>query len=40
MRLLLNGKFSCLGKGCHTIYEARDVIDPGNADFGIYTRPA
>ncbi len=28
MRLLRNGEFSYLGKGCHTIYEAREVIDP------------
>jgi hypothetical protein len=38
MRLLRNGKFSCLGKGCHTIYEPREVIDPSSDDFGIYTR--
>src|SRR2546428_228935 len=23
MRVLKNGKFSCLGKGCHTVYEDR-----------------
>jgi hypothetical protein len=36
MRLLRNGKFSCLGKGCHTVYEARAVIDPANEDYGLY----
>lgn len=36
MRLLRNGKFSCLGKGCHTVYEARDVIDPANEDYRLY----
>ena len=40
MRLLKNGKFSCLGKGCHTVYEAREVIDPGSDDYGIYVRSA
>ena len=32
MRVLKNGKLSCLGKGCHTVYEAREVIDPANDD--------
>jgi hypothetical protein len=32
MRRLKNGKFSCIGKGCHTVYEAREVIDPANDD--------
>ena len=36
MRLLWNGTFNCLGKGCQTVYEARDVIDPGNDDYGLY----
>ena len=36
MRALRNGKFSCLGKGCHTVYEARDVIDPANDDYRLY----
>ena len=38
MRLLKNGKFSCLGKGCHTVYEARDVIDPANADYRLWVQ--
>ena len=25
---LENGKLSCLGKGCHSVYEPREVIDP------------
>jgi len=33
---LKNGKFSCPGKGCHTVYEAREVIDPANDDYGLY----
>ena len=37
MRVLKNGKFSCLGKGCHTVYEGREVIDPANPDYGLYT---
>jgi hypothetical protein len=36
MRRLKNGKFSCLGKACHTVYEARDVIDPTNDDYRLY----
>jgi hypothetical protein len=36
MRVLRNGKFSCLGRGCHTVYEARDVIDPANEDYRLY----
>lgn len=35
MRLLPNGKFSCLGQGCHTVYEALEVIDPANEDCGL-----
>lgn len=38
MPLLRNGKFSCLGKGCHTVYEAQQVIDPKNEDYGLYVR--
>src|SRR5438876_932445 len=37
VRVLRNGKFSCLGKGCHSVYEARDVIDPANE---LYVRHA
>jgi hypothetical protein len=36
MGLLKNGKFSCLGKGCHTVYEPREVIDPANEDYRLY----
>ena len=36
MRVLRNGKFSCLGRGCHSVYEAREVIDPSSADYAVY----
>jgi hypothetical protein len=36
MRVLRNGRFSCLGKGCHTVYEPSDVIDPMNEDYRLY----
>ncbi len=36
MRPLRNGKFSCTGRGCHSVYEAREVIDRGNEDYRIY----
>ena len=32
MTRLKNDKLLCLGKGCHTVYEAREVIDPANAE--------
>jgi hypothetical protein len=38
IRVLKNGKFSCIGKGCHTVYEAREVIDPANEDYRLYVR--
>jgi hypothetical protein len=38
MRVLKNGKFSCIGKGCHTVYEPRDVIAPANPDFRLFAR--
>ena len=38
MRLLKNGKLSCIGRGCHTVYEARDVIDPANEVYWLYVR--
>lgn len=28
MRLLKNGKFSCIGKGCHTVRLTRRFISP------------
>jgi hypothetical protein len=31
-----NGKFSWLGKGCHSVYEAREVIDPSSEDYSRY----
>ena len=36
MRLLRNGKFSCLGNGCYTVYEAGEVIDPESQDYPLY----
>ncbi len=36
MRQLKNGKLSCLGRGCHTVYEPRDVIGPGSDDYRLW----
>jgi hypothetical protein len=36
MRRLKNDKLSCLGRGCHTVYEAREVIDPGSDDYRLW----
>jgi hypothetical protein len=36
MTRLRNGKWLCNGKGCHTVYEAREVIDPANDDCRLY----
>jgi hypothetical protein len=36
MRRPLNGKVSCLGKGCQTVYEAHEVIDPENENDGLW----
>ena len=36
MRRLKNGKLSCLGKGCHTVYEPREVIDPRSDDYRLW----
>jgi hypothetical protein len=36
MRVLLNGKLSCLGKGCHTVHEPREVIDPESEDYRLW----
>jgi hypothetical protein len=33
---LKNGKWLCTGRGCHSVYEARDVIDPGNDDYRLW----
>jgi ribosome biogenesis protein Nip4 len=38
MVVLRNGRFLCRGRGCHTVYEAKDVIDPENEDYGLYVR--
>jgi hypothetical protein len=38
MRFLKNGKFSCLGKGCHTVYRPEQVIDPANGDYWLWVR--
>lgn len=39
MVVLRNGRFLCRGRGCHSIYDAKDVIDPENEDYGLYVRP-
>jgi hypothetical protein len=36
MTRLRNGKWLCNGKGCHTVYEARDVIGPANDDYRLW----
>jgi hypothetical protein len=36
MKVMRNGRLLCTGKGCHTIYDARDVIDPDNEEHAIY----
>lgn len=38
MVVLKNGRFMCRGRGCHTIYDAKDVIDPDNEDYELYVR--
>jgi hypothetical protein len=38
MVVLRNGRFLCRGRGCPTVYEAKDVIDPENEDYGLYVR--
>lgn len=38
MRRLLNGKLSCLGKGCHTVYEPREVIDRDSDDYALWVK--
>lgn len=40
MTRLKNDKWLCLGKGCHTVYEARDLIDPANEDYRLYVNSA
>lgn len=36
MVVLRNGRFLCRGRGCHSIYDAADVIDPENEDYRIH----
>jgi len=38
MRVLRNGRLLCTGKGCHTTYDAHEVIDPENEDRRLYVR--
>ena len=38
MPLLLNGRLSCLGRGCHTVYEPREVLDAESDDYGLWVR--
>lgn len=37
MTRLKNGRWLCLGRECHSVYEASEVIDPENEDYGLYT---
>lgn len=40
MVLTKNGKLLCRGRGCHTIYEPREVIDdPENEDYRLWVKP-
>jgi hypothetical protein len=36
MKVTRNGRLLCTGKGCHSIYDARDVIDAGNEDYRLH----
>jgi hypothetical protein len=38
MKVLRNGRFLCTGRGCHSIYDAGQVIDPENPDYALYVR--
>jgi len=38
MVVLRNGRFLCRGRGRHTVYDAKDVIDPENEDYRLYVR--
>lgn len=33
MVVLRKGRFLCRGRGCHTTYDAREVIDPESDDY-------
>jgi hypothetical protein len=34
--VLRNGCFLCRGRGCHSIYDASEVIDPENDDYRLW----
>lgn len=36
--MLRNGRFLSRGRGCHTIYDAAEVIDRENDEYGIYVK--
>jgi len=36
MTRLKNGKWLCNGKGCHTVYDAWEVIDPANDEYRLW----
>ena len=36
MVVLRNGWFLCRGHGCHTMYDASEVIDPENEDYRLW----
>jgi hypothetical protein len=36
MTRLKNGKFLCLGRGCHSVYAPREVVDPENEDYRLW----
>jgi hypothetical protein len=38
MVVLRNGRFPCQGRACHTVSDARELIDPDNEDYGLYVR--
>jgi hypothetical protein len=33
-----NGRWLCGGRGCHTMYDAREVIDLENEDYRLWVR--
>lgn len=38
MVVLSNGRLLCRGRGCHMVYEAREVIHSENEDYRLYVR--
>jgi hypothetical protein len=36
MVVLLNGRLLCQGRGCHTVYDASDVIDRESEDYRLW----